>query len=89
MLIMNNNHILAFFIDSVKLKSQEITQRIKLSKQYSHEYFMYKSNLLISRSKSEDDWQFCILVLKFIDTNSDSNDLMEILKYFLYRDRFY
>nr|UAD85630.1 hypothetical protein [Gracilaria edulis] len=83
---MNNSHILIFFRDSVKLKSQEIVQRIKLSKEYSHEYFLYKSNL--RKSKSEGDWRFCILILKFTDKNFDPNDLIEILKYFLYRDRY-
>nr|UAD88338.1 hypothetical protein [Gracilaria tikvahiae] len=88
---MGNNNILTFFNSSIVYKVQEITERIKKSKEYSHEYFMYKSNSLISKSKSEDDWNFCILVLKFINKSSDFEDideLIEVLKYFLYRDRY-
>nr|YP_010199505.1 hypothetical protein LK036_pgp002 [Gracilariopsis tenuifrons]UAD89363.1 hypothetical protein [Gracilariopsis tenuifrons] len=49
---------------------------------------MYLSSSIVSKSHSEVDWNFCILVLKFIHSESDFDRIVLILKYFLYRDRY-
>nr|AAC04747.1 ORF1 [Gracilariopsis lemaneiformis] len=85
---MKHNNILTFFSKSIVHKVEQITDLIKGSVEYSHQYFVYIYPSTVLKSQSEDDWNFCILILKFIHSESDFDDMLLILKYFLYRDRY-
>nr|UAD88333.1 hypothetical protein [Gracilaria tikvahiae] len=85
---MTYNNILTLFSSDIVHKVEHITYLIKTSVEYSHQYFAYISSSTVLKSESEDDWHFCILVLKFIRSESDFDEILVILKYFLYRDRY-
>nr|YP_010199152.1 hypothetical protein LK225_pgp144 [Crassiphycus usneoides]UAD88601.1 hypothetical protein [Crassiphycus usneoides] len=60
---------------------------------YSKQYFLYKSqNKLLSKSYSEDDWNYCLLILRFVNPKDSIKIIGKILESFLsidrYRDKF-
>nr|YP_009511781.1 hypothetical protein [Melanthalia intermedia]AXI97658.1 hypothetical protein [Melanthalia intermedia] len=70
--------------------NKEITRitSILTGSQYSSNYFRYKSNNIVGQSSSEDDWNFCLLILKFVNPNDSLNTIAFILEAFLRRDRY-
>lgn len=82
-------NILTSFSKDIVVKVDQITEHIKASTEHYRQYCIYKSAYETSRSESEDDWHVCILILKFIDSKiSDLDEIILILKFFLYRDRY-
>nr|CAA35700.1 unnamed protein product [Agarophyton chilense] len=55
---------------------------------YSKQYFLYKSeNIVLSQSSSEDDWNYCLLILKFVNPKDSIKIISSILEFFLRSDR--
>nr|YP_010196052.1 hypothetical protein LK221_pgp003 [Gracilaria bursa-pastoris]UAD83449.1 hypothetical protein [Gracilaria bursa-pastoris] len=88
---MSSNSILTTFDLHIQKSVIQIENLIQSSK-YSDKYFIYISDTVLSKSISEYDWAFCILVLKFSSLDEEFDNLFSILNYFLYlyryRDKF-
>nr|YP_009346898.1 hypothetical protein [Gracilaria firma]APR74433.1 hypothetical protein [Gracilaria firma] len=85
---MNYSYILPVFNPGLQKKVDYIDNIIKISEEHSKKYLMYTSHNILSKSLSEDDWSFCILILKFSSSDEQFNDLFSILNYFLCRYRY-
>lgn len=61
---------------------------------YSQQYFLYKSykfnnkSKTISKSLSEDDWNYCLLILNFVNPKDTIKNINNILEYFLRSERY-
>nr|AAC04724.1 ORF1 [Gracilaria robusta] len=79
------NHI---YINSEIKRINNIILQSEVSKQY----FIYKSKSIVSNSASEDDWQYCLLILQYINPNDNIQIISKLLESFLkfdrYRDKF-
>nr|YP_009019548.1 hypothetical protein [Gracilaria salicornia]AHH24516.1 hypothetical protein [Gracilaria salicornia]UAD87712.1 hypothetical protein [Gracilaria salicornia] len=59
-----------------------------LKSENSKSYFFYKSNTLILHSSSEDDWNYCLLISKYINPKQDIKLIGYFLRSFLMFDRY-
>nr|AXR86338.1 hypothetical protein [Gracilaria vermiculophylla] len=86
---MNYNYILPALSPDLARKVNNIENIIKSSQVNFKQYFIYISDSsALSKSQSEDDWSFCILILKFLSSDEEFDDLFSILNWFLYRYRY-
>nr|UAD87918.1 hypothetical protein [Gracilaria textorii] len=72
------------YINSEIKRITNIILQSKNSKQYS----IYKSKVVISNSVSEDDWQYCLLILQYVNPKDDIKIISKLLETFLNLDRF-
>nr|AXR86332.1 hypothetical protein [Gracilaria ferox] len=72
------------YINSEIKRITNIILQSKVSKQYC----IYKSRVVISNSASEDDWQYCLLILQYVNPKDDIKTISQLLESFLKIDRF-
>nr|UAD87305.1 hypothetical protein [Gracilaria pacifica] len=61
---------------------------IILQSKASKQYFIYKSKFIVSNSASEDDWQYCLLILQYVNPNDNIKIISKLLESFLKVDRY-
>nr|YP_009511775.1 hypothetical protein [Melanthalia intermedia]AXI97652.1 hypothetical protein [Melanthalia intermedia] len=83
-----NNNIVSSSDSVIQKEVDKITASIQNSTQHLGQYFQYISGSAIGKSSSEDDWNFCTLILKYISLDNQSERIILILKHFLYRNRY-